>query len=280
MILKGKVTSFQNLSPWSCYRQTGKPSPLLEFHRHNDVELSLLRSGRLVYEMQGRRVALESGKLAVFWGAIPHRWIDWSPEIDIGVICMPMPYLLRLKLSRSFVRALLEGKLIREVDESRVALDDALMLQWIRDFGSGQTNLRQIAEIEIEGRLRRLTLTSSSPTPGSTLRGGEDSLSRLLGSICEGASEGLPVAELARRARMHPKYAMRLFNREYGCTLLHYIHQLRISHAQRLLMTTDKRITDVALDSGFGSAAQFHEAFKKITGTTPSALRRMWTNSR
>jgi transcriptional regulator GlxA family with amidase domain len=49
---------------------------------------------------------------------------------------------------------------------------------------------------------------------------------------------------------------------------------LRVSHAQRLLITTNQKITDIALESGFGSVAPFYAAFEKFGGgKTPTAFR-------
>jgi transcriptional regulator GlxA family with amidase domain len=147
------------------------------------------------------------------------------------------------------------------------------MREWAENIASGKPELRKVVEMEIEGRLHRLALTAPRKVLHPGKSGGEDALARLLGTFCEGATEGCPVEELCRRARLHPKYAMKLFRRECGITLLQYLHQLRVSHAQRLLMTTGEQIIDIALASGFGSAASFYEIFKNETGAKPSAFR-------
>jgi len=50
---------------------------------------------------------------------------------------------------------------------------------------------------------------------------------------------------------------------------------LRVSHAQRLLVTTDARVSDIALESGFGSPAAFYQAFGTYShGEKPLDYRR------
>ena len=261
------------IAPWSQFSQRGSPTPLREFHRHNDMELTLLRSGRLTYEMNGRCAPIPPGRLCLLWGGIPHRWAEWSPAIDLQVLCLPMSFFLRLKLPSAFVHALLTGHVIAESDGAREVVDDHLMREWAENIASGRQDLRKVVEMEIEARLHRLALTQPRKGLHPRKPGGEDALARLLGTFCEGATEGCPVEELCRRARLHPKYAMKLFRRECGMTLLQYLHQLRVSHAQRLLMTTGEQILDIALAAGFGSAASFYEIFKKETGAKPSAFR-------
>ena len=48
----------------------------------------------------------------------------------------------------------------------------------------------------------------------------------------------------------------------------------RISHAQRLLVTTDDTILDIALAAGFQSLSRFNEAFKSICGCPPRDYRK------
>jgi len=50
--------------------------------------------------------------------------------------------------------------------------------------------------------------------------------------------------------------------------------QHRVSHAQRLLATTDDLIIDVALNAGFGSLSRFHDAFKRWCGCPPKQYRK------
>jgi AraC family transcriptional regulator, melibiose operon regulatory protein len=47
-----------------------------------------------------------------------------------------------------------------------------------------------------------------------------------------------------------------------------------LSHAQRLLVTTEELILNVALSSGFGSLSRFNEAFQGAFGCTPRDYRK------
>jgi AraC-like DNA-binding protein len=67
---------------------------------------------------------------------------------------------------------------------------------------------------------------------------------------------------------------MGVFQHAFGTTLLKYVTQHRLSHAQRLLVTTDDLILNIALKSGFGSLSRFNEAFRQSFGCTPREYRR------
>ena len=67
---------------------------------------------------------------------------------------------------------------------------------------------------------------------------------------------------------------MALFEKSMGITLIDSLMQLRVSHAQRLLATTDEKIIEVAFASGLGSLSRLHEAFKEWCECSPKAYRK------
>ena len=58
-------------------------------------------------------------------------------------------------------------------------------------------------------------------------------------------------------------------------SIIDYITQYRVSHAQFLLITTDTNVSEIALKAGFGSISRFYTAFKKVCGQSPVAYRAM-----
>ena len=59
-----------------------------------------------------------------------------------------------------------------------------------------------------------------------------------------------------------------------GFSPLHYLINIRISEAIRLLKKENANLTDIALDVGFYSSQHFSTTFKKLTGYTPSQFRK------
>ena len=58
-----------------------------------------------------------------------------------------------------------------------------------------------------------------------------------------------------------------------GKTVVQIIQQVRIRHAQQILVRTDKTCTEIAYDVGFGDQSYFIKHFKRLTGTTPARFR-------
>lgn len=59
-----------------------------------------------------------------------------------------------------------------------------------------------------------------------------------------------------------------------GFTPLHYLINIRISEAIKLLKRPMVNFTDIALDTGFYSSQHFSTTFKKLTGHTPGEFRK------
>jgi AraC family L-rhamnose operon regulatory protein RhaS len=59
-----------------------------------------------------------------------------------------------------------------------------------------------------------------------------------------------------------------------GDAPLFLLNRFRIRQAQQLLKNSDKTITEIAFDAGFGSSQYFARVFQNLVGTTPSEYRR------
>ena len=92
--------------------------------------------------------------------------------------------------------------------------------------------------------------------------------------MTEHLDQPLSVDALADRAAMSPRNFARVFGEELGTTPHHYLLQLRVEAARRLLEQTDKGLRQVAIGCGFGSADVMRRAFLRAVGTTPLRYRR------
>lgn len=90
----------------------------------------------------------------------------------------------------------------------------------------------------------------------------------------EHLDENISVSDLADVAGFSPSYFRRWFHREVGSSPRDYVTHLRVERAKRLLDTTDRSITQIAMDLGYSTSAYFTAVFHGETGATPSDFRR------
>ncbi len=81
---------------------------------------------------------------------------------------------------------------------------------------------------------------------------------------------------LARRLNTSSQKVSLAVNSKAGTNFNEYINRLRVAHATNLLMKPESELITIAaigMEAGFNSLSSFNQAFKKITGKTPSAYR-------
>lgn len=78
---------------------------------------------------------------------------------------------------------------------------------------------------------------------------------------------------LAERFNYNPSYFSELFKAKLGVTFIHYLTEVRMNHAVRLLEETELGLWDIAELTGFSSASYFSSKFKKLHGLSPSEYR-------
>lgn len=85
---------------------------------------------------------------------------------------------------------------------------------------------------------------------------------------------GLRLADLADATALTPREASHAINACFGNNFSAYINEHRARHAQGLIDAGAKTFLQVAMASGFSSKTAFNEAFKKLTGLTPTEYAR------
>jgi AraC family transcriptional regulator, regulatory protein of adaptative response / methylated-DNA-[protein]-cysteine methyltransferase len=105
-------------------------------------------------------------------------------------------------------------------------------------------------------------------------QGTRTTVARALRLIDRGALDGGGVEELAARLGIGARHLDRLFQRHLAASPIQVAQTIRVQRAKRLLDTTDWPMTEIALQSGFGSLRRFNAAFAAIYHRPPSQIRR------
>lgn len=88
--------------------------------------------------------------------------------------------------------------------------------------------------------------------------------------------EAVTLSNLAEYMELSESYTSRLFNRVMGMNIAAYVNELRVEQAKKLLLTTNKKIYEIAAEVGYASTTAFHIAFKKREGITPVDFRNQY----
>jgi AraC family transcriptional regulator, melibiose operon regulatory protein len=280
------VVSFDSSRPdfapygFTCERWT--PVPMTRADRHNEIELNLLKHGSLTYLLGGNYVTIPAGRLAVFWAALPHQLMAATDRAEYFVATIPLAWFLQCQFPPHFVDAMLHARVVLDPEPRTQGGDLEMFERWVDDLAGVNAIRRRTAFLEIEARLLRFALavptqppSRRKQAPGQVMieAGGLNRVEQLALFIARHYTEPLTAERISRSAGLHPNYAMALFKKTLGLSLIDCVTQHRVSHAQRLLATTDQKVVEVGLNAGFNSLSRFHEAFKRACGCTPKEYR-------
>jgi len=90
-------------------------------------------------------------------------------------------------------------------------------------------------------------------------------------------SSNITIEDICRNLHLSKYYICHLFKENTGMTIMDYIQKKRVAEAKRLLLLSDRPISQIAMDAGFNSFSVFSRVFKEMTGYSPSTFRKMYS---
>ncbi|SFB31733.1 AraC-type DNA-binding protein [Rhizobium sp. NFR07] len=257
----------------------GHPKVMLRPHWHAQIEINYVMRGSVHYRMGGHDLRLSAGQICVFWGGQPHRMDHSSTDSIYAGAHLPLVHFFRMRLPAAISGLLMGGTtmLTGQTD----AADSENFPRWFRYVTSGDEAKSQHAVEELLLRVERMFMEDYTVITSKTSRTSDAETAmpsiavvRMCDFIAANFLEDIDATDIAAAASLHPKYAMNLFRKSTGMTLIKYLTLLRLSRAQAMLMNGSDSILRVAMESGFGSVSAFNKAFRLIAGMPPSDFRR------
>jgi len=92
--------------------------------------------------------------------------------------------------------------------------------------------------------------------------------------INQNYGKDISAADCAAHINMSYSYFSRTFKAVTGKTFKQYLSEARINHAEKELTLTDKSITEICFDCGFGDVSYFIAQYKALRGKTPHKFRK------
>ncbi|MEO0794460.1 MAG: AraC family transcriptional regulator [Verrucomicrobiota bacterium] len=101
-----------------------------------------------------------------------------------------------------------------------------------------------------------------------------DRLQRVLNYLESHWDETVSLEDASRVAALHPQSLSRFFQKHLRMTYQEYLKRLRLGHAARALLDTNRTVTDIAFHSGFNNISNFNRHFRRVYQRTPLEYRR------
>ncbi len=249
----------------------------ISYHYHDYIEiLYALDDGATVW-INGDPYPFDAGDLFLINSGEPHTvtapvkamhiCIKFSP----GILYSDEQALLEYKYVVPFLSKGGHQKRFRKGELGGLDLD-ALMHGIIREWESKSVAYEMVIRASIltvfAGILRYWYESrdlDSAMQIGDTVKTAIDYVDKHYADVTEHA-----VAEACAVSYNH---FSRVFKRTMGKSFSDYLTQIRVREAERLLLTTDKSVTEIALEVGFSSSSHFISRFGALRGITPRQFR-------
>ena len=97
---------------------------------------------------------------------------------------------------------------------------------------------------------------------------------KVIGHIDANLERTIRNDDLAALVRLTPSHFGRTFRNSVGEPPHEYVIRRRIERAQGLMLSTEAKLSDIALDCGLADQSHLTRLFRKIVGESPRAWRR------
>lgn len=238
-------------------------------HRHEELELNLVTAGSGLYLLENRKYEIRRGDLLWLFPAQEHVLVDASDDFEmwIGVFKPAM-----------VERCAAEAKMLREKNPAggfcrRLAQPEFLRLEKLFQELAGTANETSLFNAGLGYALLSAwhVFAHAADTPVRDVHPAVEKAARII----RHENNSLSLGELAARAGLSAPRLSRLFKQQTGVALVDFRNRQRVEKFLEIYGTGQRRtMLDAALEAGFGSYAQFHRIFRRVTGYSPGEQRR------
>lgn len=244
----------------------------MPYHWHEEAEILHVLSGEFPLVIDEEAYRLRAGDVAYIASGRLH---GGKPEACVYE-CVVFDMRLLLK-SNDHCRAAISDVISRRVDVapllpagSRVTRHTILpMFEALREQSDGYALITLGCLFQFVGEVYKQGAYALRPAPPAREARGVLKLKTVFELIESRPSDPPTLAELSASVGMTPKYFCRFFKAATHRTPMDYIGSYRIEQACYEMAATDKNVTEIALDMGYGDLNYFIRCFKKYKGVTP-----------
>ena len=247
-------------------------------HCHEEMELIVVRHGRLKVKNEDELLVLEAGDVWLVPPFVSHS-IEEGTEDSLR-----LAILMDLKLMDSWERQACErldfGNILEHTDlySGHWPPEVSCKVQRIIEDMYKEYTLRGKAwEFAVKTLLNALFVYIIREMPAGREKRqspGAATMKTILSYISMHYCSDISLKDCAVQVGFHPNYLSRYFREQMGITFQEYIKKLRIDRAKWLLQNENMSVTEVLFQSGFRDIRTFNKLFKKECGVTPTGFRK------
>ncbi len=246
------------------------------WHMHEEYELILIKEGSgtaMIGDFVGE---YKPGDIYFLAGKLPH-WFRKNNQQRIGAALVLHFHMsifgddfLKLPELKSMAALLNRNNGIQILKKLRNQMANSILqIEKCSGFERMRLLLECLQQISVSRNY--LLLTENFSDAANTIN---PAIEKIIDYSFRHYLEPITLSEVAKIAGMSIPTFCRFFKKNIKKTYFEFLQDLRISHACKLLTSTNKPVTEICYESGYNSWAHFSKQFKTTKQTTPLKYRK------
>jgi len=252
------------------------------WHWHEEVEFTLVRQGVLRVTLSGKRFEFGEGEgfflntniLHTMESADGDQSVLWDSHMLHPMLLggsyksvFDQKYMAPILKNRKFELA--EFRPGQQRQQEILELLERVAQAQGQIFAEFQTrNLFSEIWLLLLREMEDLEQHAELPKPVS-----QERIRIMLEYIHQHYAEKVTLEQIAGAALVSKRECLRCFQSCIEKTPFAYLLDYRVQMAEKLLRTTDRSMTEIAMDTGFSGSAYFSKTFRELRGMSPSQYR-------
>lgn len=247
-------------------------------HWHDELEIIYIKQGALQITINGQDYQGTAGSIFLVNPRELHLMGSSDLSVAYYTLLFPLEFISfqsRDELETTLLQPLRSGQLIFEHEISDTTLKNKLcsILDEITAINRETSSMKQLkTRILLLQFLQQIVEYPSLIVPASGSK--TDMQKELLVYIQQHYTDKITLQDLAEHFHLSEKYISRYFKEHFYLTFSDYVNHLRLTHAKKLLETTELSVTEIALCSGFPNVSYFIRTFKTCYEKPPLKYRK------
>lgn len=269
-------------------KSTSRPDFIDVMHTHNYIEINYILSGECLHTENQTVKRAKRGNLFIINYMTPHKNSpaqNAAPYVSYNVGFTPGALDDALKNESDFIKLKSSFLLTSIFPDSanasqNVFFDDnnfyelePLFESMLDEYVHGYDGSRDLLRAYLLQLIVKIFRKVDGKTPYNAQRKQRRYIDLAIEYINANYMQKLKIEDIAYRSFLSKSYFSQLFKDTMGLCFSEFLQKVRISKACEILESSDKIITDVAMDVGFNDMKAFYAAFHKRVGCTPKEYR-------
>lgn len=249
------------------------------WHWHSYFEITCVLEGEGNYFVNGEEYTMKEDDVIIFNNVEPHGWKLLGDDMKL-IVMIFSPEFVAEKIS-IFDTEYLKPFVERGTNfKNRVGKEEAVngdIRSSIREIYQEWQQKKEGYPLMIKANvLRILTMLirayQDETKPDAMLTEKKLAMKRLeqaFDYIDAHYCERITLEEVAASVYMSQNYFSTYFRKVMNIGFSDYVTRLRLGRARELLKSSDKNVTEIAMECGFNNISNFYRLYKKHMGTSP-----------